>query len=82
MVDRQLEKDREKTLQKILSLLIEDGLNGTQVARRIDRPNLYVLGFLDGLVASQILNVKKVGKSNVFQVKEPKKVRESIELAD
>ncbi|MHA2060282.1 MAG: hypothetical protein ACW976_05855 [Candidatus Ranarchaeia archaeon] len=78
MSSMNLAKDREATLKKILSLLIEDGLNGTQVARRLDRPNLYVLGFLDGLVAANILKVKKVGKSNVFQIIEPDKIKSLI----
>ncbi|MCK4825443.1 hypothetical protein KA005_57375, partial [bacterium] len=72
----QLRQDRDKVLQQILKGLIEQGLNGTQVSRLVERPALYTLGFLDGLVAAGLLKVHQVGRSNVFEIKDD--VKESI----
>ena len=63
-----LRKSRDETLQQILNALISQGLNGTQVARLVERPTLYVLGFLDGLVAAGLLRVHQEGRSNVFEI--------------
>ena len=64
----ELRKSRDETLHQILSALINQGLNGTQVARLVERPTLYVLGFLDGLVAAGLLKVHQEGRSNVFEI--------------
>jgi len=69
-VSNQLRKERDKMLKQILKALIEQGLNGTQVSRIVNRPALYTLGFLDGLVAAGLLKVHQVGRSNVFEIKE------------
>ena len=81
----ELKKDRNKTLKQIINLLIKagfkNGVSGAKVARKIDRPNLYVLGFLDGLVASGILQVRREGRSHLFQLKN-KKIQQELEKAE